>query len=35
MALANGYAICPEDAERVRAGEECDVIMVDWEHPTD
>ena len=35
MALANGYAICPEDAERIRAGEECDVIMVDWEHPTD
>lgn len=35
MALANGYAVCPEDAERVRAGEECDVIMVDWEHPTD
>ena len=35
MALANGYAVCPEDAERVRAGEECDVIMVDWDHPTD
>ena len=35
MALANGYAVCPEDAERIRAGEECDVIMVDWEHPTD
>lgn len=35
MALANGYAVCPEDAERVRAGEECDVIMVDWEHPND
>lgn len=35
MALANGYAVCPEDAESVRAGEECDVIMVDWEHPTD
>ena len=35
MALANGYAVCPEGAERVRAGEECDVIMVDWEHPTD
>lgn len=35
MALANGYAVCPEDAERVRAGEECDVIMVDWEHPSD
>lgn len=35
MALANGYAVCPEDAERIRAGEECDVIMVDWEHPSD
>jgi len=35
MALANGYAVCPEQAERIRAGEECDVIMVDWEHPTD
>ena len=35
MALANGYAICPEDAERIHAGEECDVIMVDWDHPTD
>ena len=35
MALANGYAVCPEDAERVHAGQECDVIMVDWEHPTD
>ncbi len=35
MALANGYAVCPEDQERVRAGEECDVIMVDWDHPLD
>ena len=35
MALANGYAVCPEDAERVHAGQECDVIMVDWEHPAD
>ena len=35
MALANGYAICPEDAERIHAGEACDVIMVDWDHPTD
>ena len=35
MALANGYAVCPEDAERVHAGQECDVIMVDWEHPSD
>ncbi len=35
MALANGYAVCPEHAERIHAGEECDVIMVDWEHPTD
>ena len=35
MAIANGYAVCPEDAERVPAGAECDVIMVDWEHPND
>ncbi len=35
MALANGYAVCPEDRERVHAGEECDVIMVDWDHPID
>ena len=35
MALANGYAVCPEEAERVHAGEECDVIMVDWDHPVD
>lgn len=35
MALANGYAVCPEDRERVHAGEECDVIMVDWDHPFD
>ena len=35
MALANGYAVCREDQERVHAGEECDVIMVDWDHPLD
>ena len=35
MAIANGYAVCPEDAERIHAGEECDVIMVDWDHPLD
>ena len=35
MAIANGYAVCPEDQERVHAGEECDVIMVDWDHPLD
>ena len=35
MAIANGYAVCPEEAERVRAGEECEVIMVDWDHPAD
>lgn len=35
MAIANGYAVCPEDHERVHAGQECDVIMVDWDHPID
>ena len=35
MAIANGYAVCPEDVERIHAGEECDVIMVDWDHPLD
>ncbi len=35
MALANGYAVCPEQQERVQAGDECDVIMVDWDHPLD
>ena len=35
MALASGYAVCPEDRERVHAGEECDVIMVDWDQPLD
>ncbi len=35
MAIANGYAVCPENVERIHAGEECDVIMVDWDHPLD
>ena len=35
MALANGFAVCPEDVERIHAGDECDVIMVDWDHPLD
>ncbi len=35
MALANGYAVCPENQERVHAGQECEVIMVDWDHPLD
>ena len=35
LALANGLAICPEDRERVAAGEEVDVLMLDWEHPED
>ena len=30
MALANGLAICPEDAPRMKAGEEVVVQMVDW-----
>lgn len=29
MALANGYAICPEDQAAIEIGEECDVILVD------
>ena len=33
MALANGYAICPEDVEAIEAGEECDVMLVDREAP--
>ncbi len=35
LALANGLAICPEDADQVDAGQECDVIMLDWEQPQD
>ena len=35
MALANGYAICPEDRDQVDVGEECDVLMVTWEHDAD
>ena len=35
LARANGLAICPEDADRVDAGQECDVIMLDWEQPQD
>ncbi|MEE8422797.1 MAG: gephyrin-like molybdotransferase Glp [Dehalococcoidia bacterium] len=33
MALANGYAICPEDVDAIEPGEECDVILVDREGP--
>ena len=33
MALANGYAICPEDVGAIEAGELCDVILVDREKP--
>ncbi|MDP6604635.1 MAG: molybdopterin molybdotransferase MoeA [Dehalococcoidia bacterium] len=33
MALANGYAVCPEDVAAIEAGEECDVILVDREGP--
>ena len=33
MALANGYAICPEDRPAVEVGEECDVILIDREAP--
>ncbi len=33
MALANGYAVCPEDVAAIEAGEECDVILVDREAP--
>ncbi|MSQ41825.1 MAG: molybdopterin molybdenumtransferase MoeA [Dehalococcoidia bacterium] len=33
MALANGYAICPEDVPAIEAGEECDVMLVDREAP--
>jgi molybdopterin molybdotransferase len=32
MAYANGLAICPENVPAVEAGEECDVIMLDWRH---
>jgi len=30
MALANGLAICPEDVQVMKAGEEVDVQMLDW-----
>ncbi|HJM76167.1 MAG TPA: gephyrin-like molybdotransferase Glp [Dehalococcoidia bacterium] len=33
MALASGYAVCPEDVEAIEPGEECDVILVDREGP--
>ena len=33
MALANGYAVCPEDVAAIEPGEECDVILVDREAP--
>ena len=29
MALANGYAICPEGVDAIEAGEQCDVILLD------
>ncbi|MEZ4501656.1 MAG: molybdopterin molybdotransferase MoeA [Dehalococcoidia bacterium] len=35
MALANGYAVCPEDVPAIEAGEECDIILVDRELPPD
>ncbi len=33
MALANAYAICPEDIDEIPAGAECDVLLVDREAP--
>ena len=33
MALANGYAVCPEDVSAIEAGEECEVILVDRDAP--
>ena len=33
MALANAYAVCPEDVEEIPAGGECEVILVDREAP--
>ena len=33
MALANGYAVCPEDVGSIEPGEECEVILVDREAP--
>ena len=33
MALANGYAICPEDVAAIEPGEECDVMLVDRDEP--
>ena len=35
LALANGLAICPEDQPQIDAGQECDVIMLDWDHSLD
>ena len=33
MALANGYAICPEDVSSIEPGEECDVMLIDRSLP--
>ena len=33
MALANGYAVCPEDIPAIEAGEQCDVILIDRDTP--
>ena len=34
MALANGYAICPEDRSSLEVGEECDVLLLEPLLPT-
>jgi molybdopterin molybdotransferase len=31
MALANAFAVCPEDVSAIEPGEECDIILVDRE----
>lgn len=33
LALANAYAVCPEDIEEIPVGAECEVILVDREMP--
>jgi molybdopterin molybdotransferase len=32
MALASGFAICPENVKSIEEGQEVDVLMIGWDH---
>ncbi len=35
MALAQGFAICPENVDQINPGDEVDVLMTTWDHAED